>query len=353
MEIQKEIFGKMADDRSVYLFTMINENGMSAKISNFGATLVSLRVPDRNNKFDDVVLGYDNLQDYIEGEFFFGAVIGRNANRIKNAEIKIDSKKYKLTENEGKNQLHGGTVGFDKVLWTPRISINDNGEQCIEMTYMSKDGEEGYPGNLEVRVQYCICRNNELRISYHAICDKDTVVNLTNHSYFNLSGHSQGDILNHEVMINSNKFTANDIEGIPTGEIRDVENTPMDFRKRSRVCENINKDYDQLTFAGGYDNNWILEKGEKDFLKAAEVFENSCGRLMEVYTTEPGIQFYTGNNIKRCKGCKENAAYYKYSGLCFETQHFPDALHHKCFPSTILRMGRQYSSTTKYKFKVE
>jgi aldose 1-epimerase len=352
VNIKQDIFGKLPDGNKVYIFTL-SSDGITAKISNFGATLISLTVPDKNNKLDDIVLGYKNLEGYIRGKFFFGGTIGRNANRIKNAEIEINGKKYNLTKNEGENQLHGGIKGFNKALWTPRPYLDSDGNQCIELSYLSKDGEEGYPGNLKVKVIYSIQRNNELKIDYFAVCDKDTVVNLTNHSYFNLRGHASGNILNHEVMINADKFTVNDKDSIPTGEIRDVENTPMDLRNMTKIEKNIYKKYDQLVLANGYDSNWIINKNGKNLCKAAEAFEPCSRRCMEVYTTSPGIQFYTGNYINESKNCKDNAVYNKNSGLCFETQYFPDALNHNGFPSTILRKGEKYKHTTIYRFTIK
>ena len=350
MGIMKEVFGKVSKDKEVYIFTLCNENSMSVKISNYGGRLISLTVPDKEGKLDDIVLGYKNLEGYIKGKFFFGAIIGRNANRIKGAEIKIDDKVYNLTKNEGENQLHGGISGFDKVLWTPRTYVDDDGNECLELSYTSKDGEEGYPGNLNVKVVYTIKRDNELRIDYFAVSDKDTVVNLTNHSYFNLSGHLSKSILDHQVMINSDKFTANDRESVPTGEIRFVENTPMDFRKLTTIGKNISNKYDQIIYGNGYDHNWILNKKGKNLEMAAEVLDPRSGRVMKVYTTEPGVQFYTGNYLNEFENCKGDTCYTKNSGLCLETQYFPDALNHNNFPSPVLKVGENYRHTTIYKF---
>ncbi len=350
MGIMKEIFGEIFKDKEAYIFTLSNENSMSVKISNYGGRVVSLTVPDKEGKLDDIVLGYKNLEGYIKGKFFLGAIIGRNANRIKGAEIKINDKVYNLTKNEGENQLHGGIAGFDKVLWTPRTYVDDDENECLELSYMSKDGEEGYPGNLNVKVVYTIKRDNELRIDYFAVSDKDTVVNLTNHSYFNLSGNLSKSILDHQVMINSDEFTANDKESIPTGEIRFVENTPMDFRKLTTIGKNISSKYDQIIYGNGYDHNWILNKKEKNLEMAAEVLDPHSGRVMKVYTTKPGVQFYTGNYLNEFENCKEDTCYTKNSGLCLETQYFPDALNHNNFPSPVLKVGEKYMHTTIYKF---
>lgn len=353
MNIKKEIFGKLSNGKQVYTFTLFNNKGMFVKISNFGATLISLIVPDRYGRFDDVVLGYNNLKGYVEGKFFFGATIGRNANRIKNAQIKINDRVYNLIKNEGKNQLHGGIKGFDKVIWMPRLYVDNIGNQCVELRYVSQDGEEGYPGRLNVKVVYILEKNNELKINYSAVSNKDTIVNLTNHSYFNLGGHDSGSILGHEIMINSEKFTVNDRYSIPTGEIKNVIGTPMDFRKSTKIGENINSNYDQIFFGKGYDNNWILNKIKGRLKKAAEVFEPDTGRVMKVYTTQPGIQFYTGNYVNENKNCKNNAAYSINSGFCLETQYFPDALNHDNFPSTILKAGELYRHTTVYRFTIK
>ncbi|AKA69664.1 aldose epimerase family protein [Clostridium scatologenes] len=350
MGITKKLFGKIFKDKEVYIFTLSNDNKMSAKISNYGGSLVSLTVPDKEGRLDDIVLGYKNLDGYVNGKFFFGAIIGRNANRIKDAKIKINDRVYNLTKNEGENQLHGGIIGFNKVLWIPRTYVDDYGNNCLELSYMSKDGEEGYPGDLNVKVIYTLKSDNELKIDYFAVSDKDTVVNLTNHSYFNLSGHLSKNILAHQVMINSDKFTVNSKESIPTGEIRSVDDTPMDFRKLTTIGKNISSKYDQIIYGNGYDHNWILNKKENSLEMAAEVFDHNSGRVMKVYTTKPAVQFYTGNYLNNLKNCKDNACYTKNSALCLETQYFPDALNHSNFPSSILKAREQYRHTTVYKF---
>lgn len=349
MGITRSFYGKTQEGKDVDIFEIRNNNGVRAKISNYGGIIVSLMVPDINGKFEDVVLGYDKLEGYINGRCFFGAIIGRHANRIEDASFEINGVVYNLTKNEGKNQLHGGIIGFDKVVWQAEI-VKKGEDECLQLSYVSKDGEEGYPGNLNVKVTYTLTNDNELKIDYHAISDKDTVVNLTNHSYFNLSGHDAGDILKHQVMINSDKFTVNDKESLPTGEIRDVKGSPMDFTTLRAVESGSSTKCEQLAFGHGYDHNWVLKVSGEKPEKAAEVFDPSSGRIMEVYTTKPGVQFYTGNYVDEYEHCKEGVKYGKNAGLCLETQYFPNALKHKHFPSPIVRAGEEYNHTTIYKF---
>ena len=346
MSITKKYFGKTPDGKEVDIFTLSNSKGMVVKVMNYGATITSIIVPDRLGKLEDVVLGYDKLDDYIANKLYFGAIIGRHANRIEDSRFIINSTEYKVTKNEGENHIHGGLIGFDKVVWKAEISTKGQNE-CLNLGYFSVDGEEGYPGNLNVKVTYTLTDDNALKIDYFATTDKDTVVNLTNHSYFNLSGQGSGNILKHEVMINADKFTINDKNSIPTGEIESVFNTPMDFTKLTPVENGINSKYQQIEFAHGYDHNWILNKAKE---KAAEAFDASSGRVLDVYTTEPGIQFYTGNFIYESKNCKDGANYSEHSGLCFETQYFPNSLKHKHFPSPILRVGDEYNNSTIFKF---
>jgi aldose 1-epimerase len=349
MGITREFYGKTLDGRDVDIFTLTNSNGMVAKISNFGGVVVSLIVEDKTGKFDDVVLGYDKLDGYLKKGPFFGAIIGRHANRIENADFEINGQVYNLTKNEGENQLHGGIIGFDKVLWKAEI-LRKGQEECLQLCYTSKDGEEGYPGNVDVKVMYTVTDDNALKIDYYAVSDKDTVVNLTNHSYFNLSGHASGNILKHQVMINADNFTVNDKNSIPTGEIRAVKGTPMDFTELKTIESGIFSEDEQLVFGNGYDHNWILNVSGKKPEKAAGVFDALSGRVMEVYTTKPGVQLYTGNYVDESEYCKDGARYHKNSGLCLETQYFPNALKHKHFPSPILKAGEQYKHTTIYKF---
>lgn len=352
MSISKKQFGRMPDGTLVDIFTIENNNGMILKVISYGAAVVSLKVPDRSRKLDDIVLGYDNLKSYIEGKMFFGAVIGRHANRIKNASFTINGIWYNLAKNEGENHLHGGNVGFDKVVW----SADDNYEcrnNSLTLRYCSKDGEEGYPGDLDVRVIYTLTDDNALRIDYYAVSDKDTVVNLTNHSYFNLSGHDAGEILNDIVTMNADRVTVNDNECIPNGEIRNVKGTPMDFTKPERISEMIDYDYDQIKIGNGYDQNYIINRTRDGIVKAAEVYDEKSGRVMEVFTTQKGIQFYTGNNIIDNTVGKGNAIYNKRYGLCFETQCFPNSLMHDNFPSALLKADTEYANTTIYKFSIK
>jgi aldose 1-epimerase len=349
MSIEKRLFGKTAEGTEVYLFTLKNSNGMTAEIINYGGVIVSLSVPDAKGNFEDVVLGYDNLESYTKKGPYLGAAIGRHGNRIENATFEIDGIVYNLTKNEGENQLHGGNIGFDKVVWTPEIVVED-GNEALELSYLSKDGEEGYPGNLTVKITYTLTEDNAIKIDYYAVTDKDTVVNLTNHSYFNLSGHASGDILKHKVMINSDSFTVADKQSLPTGEIASVKGTPMDFTELTPVDKGIFSDYEQIVFANGYDHNWILKVSGKEPEKAAEVVDDASGRIMEVYTTKPGVQFYTGNFLDGTHIGKGGVHYKQRSGLCLETQYYPNSLKHKHFPSPILRVGEEYKHTTIYKF---
>ncbi|TYQ16613.1 UNVERIFIED_CONTAM: aldose 1-epimerase [Acetivibrio alkalicellulosi] len=339
---------KFIDDKDIHIFVLKNSNGMKAKITNYGGIITSLYVPDKEGRLDDVVLGYDKLCSYYKNRCFYGGIIGRHANRIENSTFELNGQIYNLVNNEKINHIHGGSVGFDGVVWDWEI-VNKNSAEGIKLTYKSYDGEENYPGNLDVEVTYWIGNDNSLNIEYYAVSDKDTVVNLTNHTYFNLSGHGLGDILDHQVMINADSFTPTDEFSLPTGEIRKVFETPMDFTKIKSVREDINSNYTQIIYGKGFDHNWVLNT--KSILeKAAEVFDPASKRRMEVYTTKPGIQFYSGNNILRGDAGKDGAKYIPRSGLCLETQYFPNSLKHKHFPSPILKAGEEYKHTTIYKF---
>lgn len=351
MSIKRD-FG-IVDGKVVDLYTIKNSKGMRAEITSYGATLVSLMVKDNKGEFDDVVLGYEKLEDYLKYTNFFGATVGRVANRIGNSSFEINGIQYKVAKNDGENHLHGGIVGFDKVVWEEKLQ-GEESSQSIEFSYLSIDGEEGYPGNLKVRVKYTITEENELKIEYFAISDKDTIVNLTNHSYFNLTGQGSGDILKHKMMINSDEFTVNDKYSIPTGEIAKVNNTPMDFRKLTYIGENISSDYEQIAFGNGYDHNWIINKsGDNKLSKAAEVQDEKSGRIMEVYTTKPGVQFYSGNFLKGLEPGKVGTTYSKRSGLCLETQYFPNSINRANFPSPILKAQEKYEHSTIYKFSTK
>jgi aldose 1-epimerase len=351
--MKKTDFGRMPDGTHIDLYVLTNRNGMSAAITNFGATLVSLKVPDRNGKSADVVLGYDTLEGYIGDKANFGATIGRYANRIARGKFQLDHTEYKLATNNGVNHIHGGIKGFNKAVWQAKdVSAKD--ESALELTYLSKDGEEGYPGNLSAKVVYTLTEKNELRIEYSATTDKDTIVNLTNHSYFNLAGQDAGSILNHQLTIHASSFTPVDATLIPTGEIRSVQGTPFDFRNTTAIGARINQNDPQLVIGHGYDHNWIVDRktgDEKTLVPAAEAFDPSSGRVLEVWTTEPGIQLYTSNYLDGVHG-KSDHAYQRRDALCLETEHFPDSPNHPAFPSTELKPGGHYATTTVYKFSV-
>lgn len=352
MNITKKLFGRTEDGIDIDIYTLRNSNGLRAEIINFGGAVVSLSVPDRDGNIEDVVLGYDRLEAYESNRPYFGAIIGRHANRIEAGCFELNGKEYRLAVNNGPNHLHGGIRGFDKVVWQAEAIEDRN---ALELTYTSKDEEEGYPGNLTVKVTYTLTEDNELKIEYFAVSDADTVINLTNHSYFNLSAHSSGNILNHKVWINADYFTVNDEFSAPTGEIRAVVGTPMDFTKPIQVSKGINEAYEQILFGNGYDHNWILNTKGDINKKAAQVIDENSGRIMEVYTTKPGVQLYTGyylGNPAFGTG-KGGAIYEKRNGLCLETQFFPNAMKHKHFPSPVLRTGEEYRHCTTYKFSIK
>ncbi len=340
-------FGKTPEGAAVKIYTLTNDQGLEAKITNYGGIVVSLKTPDRKGAMADIVLGSDTLDDYVNSPSpYFGALIGRYGNRIGHARFTLDGVEYKLAANNGANSLHGGKRGFNKVVWTPR-ELPDAG---LELTYLSKDGEEGYPGNLKVTVVYHLTNANELKIDYAATTDKDTVVNLTNHSYFNLKGAGNGDILDHLVMLNADRFTPVDAGLIPTGELRPVAGTPFDFRKATAVGARIEQNDEQLKLGKGYDHNWVLNAGRTGANLSARVEEPASGRVMEVITDQPGVQFYTGNFLDGSVKAKGGKTYGHRSGLCLETQHFPDSPNKPNFPSTVLKPGQQFHSTTVYRF---
>ena len=343
---QPREFGKLPSGETVELYTLKNAKGVEADISTYGGVIVSLKVPDRSGALGDIVLGFDDLKGYLTPPPYFGALIGRYGNRIGHAQFTLDGVTYKLFKNDGDNSLHGGKRGFDKVLWKAKPGDG----QSLELTYLSKDGEEGYPGNLSVTVVYTLTDNNELKIDYSATTDKDTVLNLTNHSYFNLAGQGEGDILNHQIMINADKFTPVDKGLIPTGELRDVANTPLDFRQAHAIGERIGSDYEQIVLGGGYDHNFVLNRSGDGLSLAARVTEPKSGRVMEVLTTQPAIQFYTGNFLDGTLKGKGGKVYARRSALCLETQHYPDSPNHPDFPTTELKPGEQYHTTTVYRF---
>lgn len=349
-KIREAPFGKMPDGAAIYVYTLTNVHGVEARIINYGGIVVSLKVPDRMDKKSDVVQGFDSLDGYLNPkEPYFGALIGRYGNRIGHARFMLDGHEYKLAKNDGDNSLHGGTRGFDKRVWTP----NEVPDGRLELNYISKDGEEGYPGNLNVKVTYTLTDNNELKIEYDATTDKDTVLNLTNHSYFNLKGAGEGDILDHRVTINADRFTPVDAGLIPTGELRSVAGTPFDFRQPNAIGARINNNDEQLKLGKGYDHNWVLNKSGDALTLAARVEEPSSGRVLEVYTTQPGLQFYTGNFLDGTLKGKGGKVYGHRAALCLETQHFPDSPNKPNFPSTVLKPGQRFRSTTVYRFRTE
>jgi len=350
---KKASFGKAPDGQDVELYTLTNKSGVEAAISTYGGVVVSLKVPDRDGKLGTVVLGFDSVDGYVSDKSYFGAIIGRYGNRIGHAQFTLDSKTYTLAKNNGENTLHGGNKGFNKAVWTAKEILAKDG-QALELTYLSKDGEEGFPGNLHVRVLYTLTDSNTLRIDYSARTDKDTVLNLTSHSYFNLAGAGSGDILGHDLIIEADKFTPVDSGLIPTGELRDVASTPFDFRKPTPIGAHINADDEQIKLGGGYDHNFVLRrKMGAPVSLAARVVEPKTGRVLEVWTTEPGIQFYTGNFLDGSAHGKGGISYTKRSAFCLETQHFPDSPNKPKFPSTELKPGEHYHTTTIYKFSTE
>jgi aldose 1-epimerase len=350
--IMKENFGTMPDGKKADLYTLTNSNGLIAKITNYGCIVTELHVPDRNGKIDDVVLGYDSLDDYIKETPYFGAVVGRYGNRIAKGKFTLNGQEYTLAVNNDKNHLHGGIVGFDKVLWHAEAMHSDDGP-ALKLSYISPDGEEGYPGNLSCTVIYTLTNNDELMISYEARTDKATPINLTQHSYFNLEGHNAGDILDHEIMINADHFTPVDSTLIPTGELKPVKDTPMDFKTSTAIGARIDQDDQQLEFGGGYDHNWVLNNKNGDFALACSVYEPKTGRVMDTYTTEPGMQFYAGNFLDGSNVGKNDAVYNHRNGFCLETQHFPDSPNQPDFPSVILEPGKKYQQLTAYRFSVK
>jgi aldose 1-epimerase len=347
-------FGVTPTGQELAIYSLINANGAVLEITNYGGIVTRLVVPDRNGKKEDVVLGFNTLDEYVKDSPYFGCIVGRYGNRIANGEFVLEQKKYALAKNNNPGgipcHLHGGVVGFDKVVWqaTPVI---ENKVAGLKLSYMSRDGEEGYPGNLAVEVWYWWTNENELKIEYRANTDKPTPVNLTHHSYFNLKGEGQSDVLEHVLMIKAEKYTPVNAGLIPTGELAEVKGTPFDFLKPTAIGERINADHQQLKYGGGYDHNWVLKKTAKNLEMAATVYEPASGRVMEVWTTEPGLQFYSGNFLDGHLSGKSGKPYQFRHGFCLETQHFPDSPNQHKFPNTILRPGEKYQSTTIYKFK--
>ncbi len=339
--LKKSSFGTSLDGQPVDLYTLTNANGLIARITNYGTIITELHTPDRDGKLADVVLGFDKLDPYLQKHPFFGAVAGRVANRIAKGQFTLDGRTYRLAVNNGPNHLHGGLKGFDKKVW----QAEPQSGSAVKFTYTSPDGEEGSPGTLAVAITMALTDANELRIDYSATTDKPTPVNLTNHSYFNLGG--AGDVLGHELMLAADSFTPSDANLIPTGEIKSVKGTPMDFTKPKR----IGADFGKLTNTPvGYDHNFVLNSGGKALALAARAYEPKSGRVMETLTTEPGVQLYTGNFLNGTLTGKHGVVYAQHAGFCLETQHFPDAVNQPAFPSIILRPGQTYRQTTIYRF---
>jgi len=339
--VQRAEFGKLPNGTPVELFTLTNSSGLVAKVSNYGTIITELHVPDRAGKTGDIVLGFDHLEQYLKGHPYFGCTVGRVANRIAKGRFILEGKTYNLAVNNGPNHLHGGLVGFDKVVW----HAEPQSGASVKFTYTSADGEESYPGQVAVTVVVTLTDANELSIDYSAVTDKPTPVNLTNHSYFNLAG--EGDVLNHEMMIAADHFTPKDEASIPTGEIKPVKGTPMDFTKPHPIGSRFSQIEEK---PAGYDHNYVLNSGGKSLGLAARVFEPRTGRVMEVRTTEPGVQLYTANYLDGSLTGKRGLVYRQHCAFCLETQHFPDSVNHPQFPSTILRPGQTYRQTTVHKF---
>jgi aldose 1-epimerase len=349
-QIGTQPFGHTKDGTPVYLYTLRNTKGAEARISTYGGLVISLKVPDRNGQFGDVVLGYDNLDGYLKDTPYFGALIGRYGNRIAKGKFTLDGKQYTLAINNGPNALHGGLKGFDKVVWDATIRGSGYGPS-VALRYKSTDGEEGYPGNLSVTAVYTLTEDNALKLEYTATTDQDTVVNLTQHSYFNLAG--KGDILNHQVRMPADKFTPVDSTLIPTGELKLVDGTPFDFRTPTAIGARINQDDEQLKFGGGYDHNWVINKPMGQLGLMARVYEPTSGRVLEVLSTEPGLQFYTGNFLDGKITGKGGWVYQFRNGFCMEPQHYPDSPNQPNFPSVVLKPGQTYKNTIVFKFSVQ
>ncbi len=347
MSIKRESYGKTNDGTEVQIFTLENSKGASTKITNYGGIIVSLQTPDRDGKFEDIVHGFDSLDGYLKGHPYFGAIIGRYGNRIGGARFTLDGREYTLAATNGTCSLHGGVEGFDKKVWKAKEENTPEGPG-LSLSYLSPDGEEGYPGNLSVQVDYTLTEQNEIKIDYTAMTDRTTVLNLTNHSYFNLSPAQSPTILDHVVTTNSDTFTETDEGMIPTGKLTDVTGTPMDFRSPHPIGERVNADYEALHLGKGYDHNWVIN-GEAGTLRfAARASSPASGRVLEVRTTAPSMQMYIGNFLDGTLKGKGGRVYAYRSGFCFETQHFPDSPNHPEFPTTVLRPGEIYRSTTVY-----
>lgn len=348
--VMRAPFGKTRDGKAVEIYTLTNAHGLEMRVITYGGIITSLKVPDRAGHLDDIVLGFDTLDGYLKDSPYFGAIVGRYGNRIAKGQFTLNGATYKLATNNGPNHLHGGVKGFDKVIWNGVPGDSADGVS-VTLTRTSPDGEEGYPGNLQASVRYTLTDKNELAIDYRATTDKATPVNLTQHSYFNLAADS-GDILGHELTIHASRYTPVDATLIPTGELAPVQGTPFDFQKATAIGARIATDDAQLKNGGGYDHNWALDRGGSGLQPAARLVDPKSGRTLDVATTEPGLQFYSGNFLDGSITGKGGRVYKRRTGLCLETQHFPDSPNHPSFPSTILQPGQTYSSKTVFTFGV-
>ncbi|WP_254085121.1 aldose epimerase family protein [Dawidia cretensis] len=349
--VAKVAYGTLPDGHAVEEYTLKNKNGVELKVINYGGIVTSLKVPDKRGVFEDVVLGFDSLKGYLGGSPYFGAIVGRYGNRIAKGKFTLDGQTYTLAQNNNGQHLHGGLKGFDKVFW--QISeVSSSEGASLKLNYTSQDMEEGYPGTLQAEVVYTLTDNNEFKIAYTATTDKKTVVNLTQHTYFNLTGNAKRDILDHQVMLHADKFVPVDKVLIPTGKLKDVTGTPFDFRTATAVGQRVNDKDEQLILGGGYDHAWVLSPADSG-KAVASVYEPTSGRFLEVYTTEPAIQFYCGNFLDGTVVGKQGNAYPKRFGLCLETEHYPDSPNQPSFPTVVLNPGETYSTQTTYKFSTK
>jgi len=352
LDIEKSEFGKTQDGTSVDQYVLKNANGVELKVITYGGRITSLKVPNKDGMFENVILGFDNIKDYEKDNPFFGALIGRFGNRIAQGKFTLDGEEYELATNDGSNHLHGGVDGFDRVVWNAE-PIEGSEDSKLKLTYLSKDGEEGYPGNLNVTVVYTLTNDNTLDVSYEATTDKSTVINLTQHAYFNLTGDFSQSILDHKVEINADTFLPVDETLIPTAEIKDVEGTPFDFTAAKKIGKDINAENEQLARGRGFDHCWILNGDSGDMRFAASAYDSNSGRFMEIFTEEPAIQFYTGNFLDGTLPMPQGGTYAHRTGFCLETQHYPNSPNEKSFPSTVLNLGETYKTKTSFKFSTK
>ena len=350
--INKSEFGKMPDGQVIYAFDAVNSKGAEMQIISYGAIVTKLTMPDKNGKFDDIVLGYDNLEGYLKVNPYFGAIVGRYGNRIGKAKFSLDGTEYQLDVNDGENHLHGGSAGFDRVVWTGEVVEREEGP-AVKMTYISPDGEMGYPGEVTLSVVFILSNNNELILEYSGTTDKTTILNPTHHSYFNLTGNPENTILDHKLMMKASKFTPVDAGLITTGELKDVKGTPFDFTSPTKIGARINDDNEQLKFGKGYDHNWAIDNYDGSVKSIVTLYDETSGRLMEILTDEPGMQFYSGNFIDGTITGKKGIVYNFRTGLCLEAQHFPDSPNKDQFLPVTLKPGETYTQKTIYRFSVK